>query len=543
MGLRLNNSYFKLSNGIFRSVEPVISSGVVLSYTISELLTTTGEGTWTKPAGITEIIVECWGGGGGGGSATVNDTGGGGGGGGGYARSTLIYSSAQQSISYVVGNGGPEQTNGGVSNWLLNPSSSLVVAQGGDPGFQGSDINNEALGGLGGGSFSANVGNITYIGGQGSNGWAISAFSVNTAFSAGGGAAGSTGPGGEAIGFSDPPIGGIGASEFGGNGATGTLANLNFTGLPGNNYGGGGSGGQKISGANKNGGTGAQGLIRVSYSIPPPLQTYTGSNAAYSIRQLISTATASMQVQRSSDNAVLDIGFQADGMLDTGSLLTFVGAGSGYVKFWYDQTGENHTFWVFNDAIISQWPVIVSSGSLVTTNGKPALRFNAGQTMIIANADQSYTTGGGEWFQFAVAQSADATTRLLTKIGNSVEIAQSMRRGTTALESIGYNTAGGTGTDSNGVSPGTAQFIAYAQRTTTNVEIYMNGTSNGATSVAGTPRTEAASTIVLGSFNPATLSFPWSGSVQEIIHYPQNSTTFGYRVGLTAQINSYYGTF
>jgi hypothetical protein len=71
----------------------------------------------------------------------------------------------------------------------------------------------------------------------------------------------------------------------------------------------------------------------------------------------------------------------------------------------------------------------------------------------------------------------------------------------------------------------------------------MNGTSNGETAVAGTPRTESLSTMVLGSFNPSTLSFPWSGSVQEVIHYPQSSTAFLYRTGLTAELNAYYGTF
>ena len=540
MGLRISNGFFKISNGVFRSIEPLISSGGgPLTYTVTELLTTAGAGTWTKPTGVTSVTVECWGGGGGGGGATSAPAAGAGGGGGQYAKKIITYSSAQQSISYNIGTSGTGGTsvggNGADSTWETN----IVIAKGGTGGQANAiDGGPSVSGGLG--NVNGSVGDLIYFGGNGFDGVTIDIGAGVQPFSGGGGGgAGSTASG------STPTtsIGGLATLEFGGSGGDGGSSEASSNGLAGNVYGGGGGGASKISGTNRSGGNGAQGLIRVSYQVQPPLQTYTGSNAAYSIRQLSTEATASMQVQRSSDNAVLDIGFQADGMLDTGSLLTFVGAGSGYVKFWYDQTGGGYTLWVFNDAIISQWPVIVSSGSLVTTNGKPALRFTAGQTMIIANGDQSYTTGGGEWFQFAVAQSADATTRLLTKIGNSVEIAQSMRRSATALESIGYNTAGGTGTDSNGVSPGTAQFIAYSQRTSTGVEIYMNGTSNGETAVAGTPRTEALSTIVIGSFNPATLSFPWSGSVQEVIHYPQDSATFTYRTGLTAELNAYYGTF
>src|SRR5438874_1005904 len=56
----------------------------------SQSLSFTANGTWTAPAGLTSITVECWGGGGGGGGGgTVNLAAGGGGGGGGYARSVV----------------------------------------------------------------------------------------------------------------------------------------------------------------------------------------------------------------------------------------------------------------------------------------------------------------------------------------------------------------------------------------------------------------------------------------------------------------------
>lgn len=536
MAIRINNGFFKISNGVFRSIETsVFSPEAPLTYTVTELLTTAGTGTWVKPAGVTSLTVECWGGGGAGATASVNNFGGGGGGGGAYGKSILTYASTLKNIAYNVGPGGVPGLNSGdgqVTSWELD---TFVI---GDGGKGGKDSNSFGGGGVGG-TQVAFIGNVSnYNGGNGAIG--LGQIAVDNS-GAGGGAAGSTGDGG--FGSVNFPNGGTGASEFGGDGGNGTDGTVNFTGLPGSNYGGGGSGGFKISGATRAGGNGAQGLIRVSYQVQPPLQTYTGSNAAYSIRQLSTTATASMQVQRTSDNALLNIGFQSNGMLDTGSLLTFVGASSGYVKRWYDQLGAGYDFEPFNDAVPTNWPRIVNNGTLETRNGKPALVFNAGQTMIIATANRSYTTGGGLWFQFVVGQSADATTRLLTKIGNATNIAQSLRRGTTAMEAIGYNTAAGTGTDTNGVSPGTAQFITYVQRTATGIEIYMNGASNGAAAIAGTPQTEANSTMVLGSFNPATLTFPWSGSIQEMIHYPQDSATFTYRTGLTAELNSYYGTF
>lgn len=81
--------------------------------------------------------------------------------------------------------------------------------------------------------------------------------------------------------------------------------------------------------------------------------------AVLSLRKLISTATLSVRVRRSSDNAEQDIGFSGDG-LNVAALLAFVGAGSGYVRTWYDQTGNGE------DAIQtvgSGQPRIVNAGA------------------------------------------------------------------------------------------------------------------------------------------------------------------------------------
>lgn len=72
----------------------------------------------------------------------------------------------------------------------------------------------------------------------------------------------------------------------------------------------------------------------------------TGLWGAYSVEQpLLSTyGGAAVRVRRSSDNAELDIGFNAAGTLDVATLLTFVGAGNGFVKIWYDHSGHGYDF-------------------------------------------------------------------------------------------------------------------------------------------------------------------------------------------------------
>ena len=54
------------------------------------------------------------------------------------------------------------------------------------------------------------------------------------------------------------------------------------------------------------------------------LDTYTGAVSGYSVRKLLSSATKSINVRRSSDGDVRDIGFDGNGNLDTTALQNFV---------------------------------------------------------------------------------------------------------------------------------------------------------------------------------------------------------------------------
>ena len=104
---------------------------------------------------------------------------------------------------------------------------------------------------------------------------------------------------------------------------------------------------------------------------PLLLDAVPGAAAAYSLRQLSNAYTGPVvTVRRSSDNAEED--FKAS-EIDDGTLAAFCGAGDGFVKTWFDQSGSG------NDAsqgTAASQPKIVSSGSLVTEGGKAALRFD-----------------------------------------------------------------------------------------------------------------------------------------------------------------------
>jgi hypothetical protein len=136
----------------------------------------------------------------------------------------------------------------------------------------------------------------------------------------------------------------------------------------------------------------------IQNAVSPLLDTYTGAAAAYSVR-LLRTAYAgsAIRVRRSSDNTEQDIGFSG-GNLDTSALTTFVGANDGFVTTWYDQSGNARNA---TQATAVNQPQIVSSGTLVTFNGKPYIKY-------LDNADSlrtsNFAAAGNNRSYFAVAK-------------------------------------------------------------------------------------------------------------------------------------------
>jgi hypothetical protein len=213
--------------------------------------TFTTSGTWTVPSGVTSAVFEAWGGGGSGAGSSVGSNGQDGGAGGQYAKRTLSSLVASDNYSVTVAlsiTGTTGNGSLGGDSYVADPSfTKIVVAKGGPGGTSA---------GGGSGSTFGGIGDVVYAGGSGSVG-------STTLSGGGGGGAGSTGNGGNAglSLFSDP---GTGTSLNGGDGGTGLSANGD--GNSGNNYGAGGSGAFRSNGPSRVGGTGAQGLVTVTYT-------------------------------------------------------------------------------------------------------------------------------------------------------------------------------------------------------------------------------------------------------------------------------------
>ena len=123
-------------------------------------------------------------------------------------------------------------------------------------------------------------------------------------------------------------------------------------------------------------------IIIDSYKYRKYLLDLFPATVAYSLRKLRSVQTIAIRVRRSSDNAEQDIGFVGN-ELDTASLLSFCGAGNGFVTTWYDQSGNGYNATQTTQA---NQPQIVSSGVVITENGKPAIQFDGSNDVLGNNA-------------------------------------------------------------------------------------------------------------------------------------------------------------
>lgn len=212
------------------------TNGVLKSF---QIFTSGTAATYTKPAGINNILVECIGGGGGGGGCAISTGGGaaaGGGAGGGYCRKLIT--SASSTYTYTVGsggNGGSAGNNNGSDgtattfstlsaggglhgNGSANSTTPAIQGAGGTPGVvSGGDINISGQNGTGGYTNNS-AGTGLSIAGNGGNSILGYGGIFAPGSAAGTAASANTGGGGSGAGAS-----GNGSAFAGGNGGSGLI--------------------------------------------------------------------------------------------------------------------------------------------------------------------------------------------------------------------------------------------------------------------------------------------------------------------------------
>lgn len=244
----------------------------------------TSSGTFTTPAGVTSVDVECWGGGGGGGGAYSSGNSGGGGGGGAYSKKTSIAVTPGNNYTVTVGTGGTGGTGDPVDNgdaggdsWFN--STGTVLAKGGGGGVHG--LNGGGAGS--GGSSASGVGDTKFSGGNGAPKFG----SGSQPGGGGGGGAGDANNGGNA----SSGTGGTGGSAGGGNGGSGAAGAVGGSGsVKGGAGAGGGNTGSSIG---VNGGNGARGEVIVTWTDVTPVNIQ--KSLKYTVKTTPSAVTKSLK--------------------------------------------------------------------------------------------------------------------------------------------------------------------------------------------------------------------------------------------------------
>jgi hypothetical protein len=273
------------------------------------------------------------------------------------------------------------------------------------------------------------------------------------------------------------------------------------------------------------------------------LDLYPNAAVAYSLRRLRSGYTGNaIRVRRSSDNAEQDIGFVSN-VLDTASLLTFVGAGDGFVTTWYDQSG------LTRNAIqltANLQPLIVLSGSLYLVNSKVAIRNQDTRLLSIPSA-VSVFNNVNKALLVSVNQRDVSQTNWIISFTTPTSFA--VRAGQVNINQT-YST-GGRRLDADSAQLVSSANVALSQQvifisyidwlltTATNyIDGSVNGTSTSFHTSGNTSATNSAS-VSIGALT--TGSQPFQGFYQEIIIY--NTDQLANISGMNANINTFYGAY
>lgn len=267
--------------------------------------------------------------------------------------------------------------------------------------------------------------------------------------------------------------------------------------------------------------------------ITPILDLYPNAVGAYSLRLLSSTYLGPcIEVRRDSDNETADIGFDANGELDTTALFNFLTYANGYVSIWYDQSGNGRDA---GQADFGKQPRIVYQETIESINGKPAVYF------WIEPSWEIYSPLNTTWTQYNAAFVAKADNDIST-LSTIVSTWNDFHG------ELGIIRVQSSGTDAYYRASSTIQNTG--DMTYPDGNLYYNGglvsASNkvinyhlGFVNIGSDQYNRTANRIIIG--NHAATDRTWDGHIQELILWETDYSVS--RTIIESDINSYYNIY
>ena len=211
--------------------------------------------------------------------------------------------------------------------------------------------------------------------------------------------------------------------------------------------------------------------------------------------------------------------------LDTSALTTICGAGNGFVTIWYDQSGNASNVTQTTQA---NQPQIVSSGTVITLNGKPTTLFDGTNDFLDGTG---VSTGN--------PKSIFIATKFNSIPAGEVVLFDSVTTNQAILLKTNVNTmALGFGTVTGLSNTPSTNFILYSilQNSTTS-NVFVNSSSVLTNSNIGS---NAFNGLRLSAVRGTAALF-YNGNFSECIIYGSNKTTD--RTAIESNINTYHGIY
>ena len=256
------------------------------------------------------------------------------------------------------------------------------------------------------------------------------------------------------------------------------------------------------------------------------LDTYSGAAAAYSLRKLRSAYSGSaIRVRRSSDNAEQNIEF-VNNVLDTASLLSFCGAGNGFVTTWYDQSGNavNAT-----QSTAANQPQIVSSGSMITTNGNNSILFDGTNDSL--NLASTINVSSSNYNSFVAKRNVSGRRLFgLSSTDGASYLWGLWSDNNYYLQAKSTHYQGSNSTDTT-----TNQLLLTGQNAAGTMSMFKNGNTiaSSQVSISLTMNIKTIGQYFFGDFT--------NGNLQEIVYYNLNQSSN--RTGIESNINTFYSIY
>jgi len=255
----------------------------------------------------------------------------------------------------------------------------------------------------------------------------------------------------------------------------------------------------------------------------------TGVAVAYSLRVLSSSFASSDLIEVREDGGDTTDTFTAAQITD-GTLATFCGANNGFVKTWYDQSGNA------NDQIqtdTAKQPQIVTAGVVNLIGGFPSVTYdgsNDEMTCATYSGDHSSHTGF-----FVGNSSADGYRNILEHSDNSSMTGREVAFGQITPRywgTVSNNRFNSRGEDVTGLNPYLGEVIYVSGG---NIDTWTDGVYRDA-GAAGAYENCVGTNLHLGS-----PYYKWSGGCQEVILYSTDASAN--RTSIESEINAHYSIY